>query len=181
MKIKLFIAAIVIAVSYWVFRVGGGIPFAEQWPQVESLREISSIIFGVFGAWIALIYPGKLEEIFKREKKEDRKNDVVAIERLLLPMRFTTVILFFLLLFGLFGPFLKQFPWAVANAFYFRGLSFLLLSVLSILQIVAIVMALFPAGLISQEIRQVEADLNRSEALRSKVQKATQTDMENPG
>lgn len=36
---------------------GRKVPFAEQWPMYEGLRTTAAIIFGVIGAWLAIIYP----------------------------------------------------------------------------------------------------------------------------
>lgn len=39
------------------FFVGRDIPFAEQKDFIDNIRDVSSIIFGVCGAWLALSYP----------------------------------------------------------------------------------------------------------------------------
>src|SRR5690625_7087270 len=55
----LFIA---LAVGLIIFSVifGGKVTFNEQMPIYDGLRNTSAIIFAVMGAWIALLYPGKL-------------------------------------------------------------------------------------------------------------------------
>lgn len=45
---------------------GGNIPFKEQLPIYDGLRNTSAIIFAVMGAWISLIYPNKLSSAFSK-------------------------------------------------------------------------------------------------------------------
>ena len=48
---------IVIFLAILFFFVGKRIPFSEQKDFIDNIRDVSSIIFGVCGAWLALSYP----------------------------------------------------------------------------------------------------------------------------
>ncbi|WP_316154691.1 hypothetical protein [Cupriavidus sp. BIC8F] len=56
-----------IAVCVGGYVYGRNIPFAQQWPLFEALRNTASIIFAVVGAWLAIIYPERLKLTFRED------------------------------------------------------------------------------------------------------------------
>ncbi|CAG9177591.1 hypothetical protein [Cupriavidus pampae] len=46
---------------------GQEIPLASQWPYFEALRTTSSIVFGVMGALLAIVYPEVVKQGFRAE------------------------------------------------------------------------------------------------------------------
>lgn len=61
---KLIIIAIMTAVyilsAFYIFTFGKRIDYATQKDLIDNIRDVTSIIFGVCGAWLALSYPKAL-------------------------------------------------------------------------------------------------------------------------
>jgi hypothetical protein len=115
--ISLFFLAIIIIIC-WKF--GSNIPFSVQWPLYEALRNTSAIIFGVTGAWLAILYPGKLS-IFLKGK------DHKFFDQLVQPLFYSILILATVLFIGLFAPIIKHVAFFAKNYKFFRSLSYAIL------------------------------------------------------
>ncbi|MCI5122880.1 MAG: hypothetical protein D3908_17170 [Candidatus Electrothrix sp. AUS4] len=67
-----------IFIAILCYSVGSDIKISEQLPLYESLRNTSAIIFGVMGAWIAILYPNSLLKIYgkldAKNSEEEEKN-----------------------------------------------------------------------------------------------------------
>lgn len=54
--------AFIVALVAWIgFHFGGGISLGDQWSYIEALRTTTSIVFGVMGALLAVIFPEVLK------------------------------------------------------------------------------------------------------------------------
>ena len=144
---------------------GTKIEFAQQWPLFEALRNTASIIFAVVGAWLAIIYPERLKISFGRPGNAERSSAGIGI--LLTPAIHSTIILVVLLLVGVIAPMLKQIPEVMEQVVVFRGISFALVTGLTLWQIVIVVMTVIPADMlksssdIENAAREVDEHYNR--------------------
>lgn len=130
------------------FYYGREIPFAQQWPLFEALRNTAAIIFAVVGAWLAIIYPERLKISFGKNASPDSSNGNMGL--LLTPAVHSTVILVFLLLIGITAPILKQISQLHDYLALFRGLSFFSLTILTLWQILIVLMTVIPADLVKR-------------------------------
>jgi hypothetical protein len=139
---------------------GQHIPFAQQWPLYEALRTTAAIIFAVVGAWLAIVYPERLKFSFDEpspkprsgQRKTSRKN----FQLLFVPAIHSTVILIVLLLSGIIAPLLKQIMWAPESLEIIRGLSYLLVTALTLWQIAIVAMAIAPVEMLMGKATQEE-------------------------
>ncbi|WP_175984452.1 hypothetical protein [Burkholderia vietnamiensis] len=53
------------------FYAGRTIGLSDQWPYFEALRTTSSIIFGVMGALLAIVYPEVVKQGFRATRRDD--------------------------------------------------------------------------------------------------------------
>lgn len=143
----LFSAALCVAGYY----AGRHIPFSAQWPLYEALRNTAAIIFAVVGAWLAIIYPDRLKLSFGRTTNTSGSGNIGL---LLTPAIHSTIILVVLLLIGVLAPILKQVPPLALYLEECRGLSFLLLTTLTLWQIVIVVMTIIPADMVKSSTDQ---------------------------
>lgn len=129
------------------FYFGRAIPFAQQWPLFEALRNTAAIIFAVVGAWLAIIYPERLKLSFgKSSGVAASSNGNVGL--LLTPAVHSTIILVCLLLIGVVAPILKQVPGVMNYVDGFRGTSFFLLTSLTLWQVAIVIVTILPADLV---------------------------------
>ncbi|MBR8317258.1 hypothetical protein KDW36_29265 [Burkholderia dolosa] len=149
--------AILFAITVCVagYYYGRNIPFERQWPLYEALRTTASIIFAVIGAWLAIIYPERLKVSFRGSNKNGGGNGNLGV--LLTPAVHSTIILGLLLLLGICAPLIKEIPWVRPHVVVARGISFVILSVLTMWQVVIVFMTLFPAQIVQDQISQESA------------------------
>jgi len=97
-------ALVAVAAGGWFGRV---IPFAEQWPMFEGLRTTAAIIFGVIGAWMAIIYPERLKLSF-RDAGQRTGPTATGLGQLFTPVVNSTAILGIILAIGVVAPIAKR-------------------------------------------------------------------------
>ncbi|ATH99554.1 hypothetical protein [Alcaligenes faecalis] len=142
--LALGLAGLGMLIAAWVY--GQAIPFAEQWPLYEALRNTAAIIFAVVGAWLAIIYPDRLRLSFRESERE--AESVSNLSLLLTPAIMSTGILVILLLVGVIAPMLRQVELLYSYLPVMRGASFVLLVFLTLWQVVIVVIAIIPADLL---------------------------------
>lgn len=167
LAIVIFFATLALCVAG--FYCGRNIPFASQWPLYEALRNTAAIIFAVVGAWLAIIYPDRLKLSFG-QTSDKVKNGNMAL--LLTPAIHSTVILVTLLLIGILVPMLKQVPALLEHLALCRGISFAVLTLLTVWQALIVVMAIFPADIVKsaadKETAEQEVINDRDKLVRKK-------------
>lgn len=150
------IIAVTLVIVGYLF--GRSIPFAQQWPLFEALRNTAAIIFAVVGAWLAIIYPERLKISFGRSTES--KGSSANMGLLLTPAVSSTFILMIVLMVGVLAPILKQVPYLVENVEVVRGGAFAFLMILTIWQVVIVFIAIMPVEFllnqVSKEIAQKE-------------------------
>jgi len=153
MKFRLLHWLVLIALaclSVLLYGFGRGIPYSEQWVLYEALRNTASIIFGVMGAWLAIVYPEALENVIKGKTKSGSE----VYSKLLEPLIYSTIILILVLVIGIISPIAKQINFFASHASVLRGISFSILSILTILQIWSLILTLLPADMTQREISE---------------------------
>jgi hypothetical protein len=153
------------------FYFGQKIPFAQQWPLFEALRNTAAIIFAVVGAWLAIIYPERLKISFGRSPSIGGSgNDNVGL--LLTPAVHSTIILVCLLMIGILAPLMKQIPGVLAHVEILRGVSFFILALLTQWQVAIVIVTIIPADLIKSNFDREQSERNMIAAQNSLVQRA---------
>lgn len=174
------IFALVVCAGGWVY--GRNIPFAQQWPLFEALRNTAAIIFAVVGAWLAIIYPERLKLTFRGESGEKAIGPNMGM--LLTPAVHSTILLVILLLIGIIAPLAKQLPVVIAHADVCRSMSFITLSALTLWQVVIVVITLFPAEAVQTQasVEAAEQEVVRQYGrLRQRVKGETKRDVDDKG
>lgn len=124
---------------------GRNVPFSEQWPMFEALRTTAAIIFGVIGAWLAIIYPERLKLSFKQ--KNSSTPSETGVGQLFSPVVNSTLILGAILVLGVVAPIAKKYPLPL-DVEWCRGISYGLLVALTLLQLWTVLLTLVPANTI---------------------------------
>jgi hypothetical protein len=140
------------ALAGWGGRV---IPFSEQWPFFEALRTTASIVFAIMGAWVALMYPKALESILKTRTaftsvEEER------VHALMLPVKLSTAVLVAVMVAGPFAAWAKRLPSLIPFIDWSRGVSFGLLVFLTLAELVAVVLTLWPIHAAGSDIDSIK-------------------------
>ncbi|TVL35309.1 hypothetical protein [Shewanella xiamenensis] len=144
--------------------LGRHIPFAEQIPIYDGLRNTSSIIFAVMGAWIALLYPSKLSKAFGKKAYDEKEDDIEQINRLFRPLIYSTFILMVVISVSFIVPLAKQINYFIQYKEFFRAISFAIIGSLTFIQFWSLILTLIPGDSIKddlEEVKQREEMLNR--------------------
>lgn len=157
-------------VGYVCFIFGARVPFKEQWALYESLRTTASIIFGVMGAWIAIIYPTVLTKIFDK-KYAHKKEELKKISRLLSPLLISTLIVVTILIIGIVTPIFKQIMFFQQHVEISRGLSFCMLGILTMTQIWTLLASLAPGENLLFELTKEEDKSQVVKRLKSNIKR----------
>lgn len=159
-----------------LFYFGQDVPYTEQLPLYEGLRTTSSIIFGVTGAWIAIIYPGNLLDLLEGNLSDEEQKKHEKVRTLISPLVYSSVILACVLMVGILTPILKRLPFLLPHLRLVRGLSFALLGLLTIGQLWTLLLTLVPADIAQRKI----TSLREGQKARNRLLSRTQNSDQNP-
>lgn len=166
-------AVAAVAAGGWFGRV---VPFAEQWPMFEALRTTAAIIFGVIGAWLAIIYPERLK-LSLRNSTQDAGPKETGLGQLFTPVVNSTLILGIILAVGVVAPIAKRYPIEI-NREWLRGASYSVLVALTLWQIWTVILTLVPANVIKSFSDREDQHRGTLDKLTSMTQKTKKTPSE---
>ncbi len=146
--------------------LGRNIAFNEQIPIYDGLRNTSAIIFAVMGAWIALLYPGKLSQAFGQKPYKEKAGDIDQINRLFRPMIYSTVILMVVIGVSFVVPLAKQIDYLHPYKEVFRSVSFGVIAFLTLLQFWSIMLTLVPGDTIKDDLDDIKSRAELLERMR---------------
>lgn len=153
---KILVLITLAGVAAICFHFGENITIEEQTPLLEGLRNTSAIIFGVMGAWIAILHPESLKKIFGQNSGGVSAEDRETINLLLSPIIISTFILSIVLVMPLITSIGKSIPYILEYKHELRGLSFAILGCLTILQLWTLVLTLIPGDILKRNMQRQE-------------------------
>lgn len=127
---------------YLAVCVGVDMTYARQTGYIEKITTIASIIFGVSGAWLAIMYPKAMQssQRYSKDFHSDQCEKVAKDDReLLLKFIHTMIVAILTLVVVIFIPFVKEFI-SSFSVFHdcrelFRSALFFIIYVLSSIQL----------------------------------------------
>lgn len=115
-KVAAFCVAIgLCGFAFWWGRI---VPFSEQWPAYDALRQTAAIILGVLGVWIAVLHPQAVSQVLSW------KEHSAQVKRLVFPMLVCTGVVGATLLVGIAAPAAKHCTMLTPHTSLLRGTSF---------------------------------------------------------
>lgn len=149
------IALTTVAVSSIGGYAGRNVPMVEQIDVYEHLGQVSAIIFGLMGAWIAIIHPGALANILSRPTETESERS--AINRLVFPMLTSTAVVTLALVVVSVLPIVKRVELTSASVTIGRGVSYGLISLMTISLMWGMVATMAPLDRIKSEADGIAA------------------------
>lgn len=169
--LRILMLLIVAAAMLCAFTYGQAIPFADQRPILDTLVTVSAIVFGVMGAWIALVYPKGLTGLFTKSRPDADQYE--RVKMLFAPMKYATIIIAYALILQVVVPILRQVPTAAGHYGLGRGLSLAVLVGLIGLQLWTLFVTLAP-------IDEAEENLEIGAAAQKSIDRRTARVQERP-
>ncbi len=158
--IKFAIAAAWTAMCYCY---GRDIPLAAQSGLFDALRNMSAIIFGIMGAWIAILHPDLLSHLTTPSKL--LKQELPDSRHLIAPMIYAAIALIYTLFMEVLRPVASQFAFLLGHIATVRGVSYAALGLLAALQIWALVLSFAPYAKVKMAQELLKADASKARAL----------------
>lgn len=118
------------------------VPFSSQVLLLNSLKQISSIVLAITGAWAAIVYPESLKKIIFKNKSYSE--DMRAIKNLIRPMQSSIIILGVITFLEIVAFILKLSNIPTECIPYLRNTSFIIIINLYVLQLWTLVVAMIP-------------------------------------
>lgn len=166
-RFLIFVSIVLSVAAGWYGRT---VVFSVQWQFFEALRTTASIVLAIMGAWVTILYPKALDQILSSPKGSATSANRHRISALLLPVKAGTVVLIVVLALGPVSLLVKQIPWVMANVALFRGLSFGLLVLLTLTDMVAVILTIWPVEAARSEVESVHGSKVFKDAILSNAQ-----------
>jgi len=138
----------IIAVCGWLGRT---IPYSDQYILLDGLRQTASIMFGIFGAWLALVYRRELSHLLVGKKESDVKNEIQEVDdsyddfvHVYKGVTFSSLIVAIVLGIGYVAPIVRKMVCCPKIIPVIRGISFSVIGFLTVAQIFVIWLSLSP-------------------------------------
>lgn len=136
---------------------GTAVPFVEQKPAFDGLLQIAGIVFGVLGAWLAIVYPGALGDVLKG-RRQLGEPETRSLQQLVGPMITATVVILAVLAANVFAPWAKHQPWIIAHTDWARRGAFGALGLFSTTLLWGVLECLVPLANAQNAIAQTRAE-----------------------
>lgn len=136
---------LILAAIAWIgYRFGALITFGDQWPYFEALRTTTSIVFGVMGALLAIVYPEVLKDGLRGSFGRDAQSG--SLHRIIEPLVHSALLLILLVALAPVYAWVKAlgFDAKSPEAAITQQVSFGLFCSLSYWQVRILLMVLFP-------------------------------------
>lgn len=157
----MILVSAVVLVAGWYF--GRRVILADQLRLLDSIRGVAAIIFGVVGAWIALIYPRALEEVLSRKVEASAHSDQIG--RLVAVVVISIGVLALSLLLEVGFALRAWVDFDVVFKDDARGIGFGIVVLLMLLEIWALVLLLTPIDFLRAEVRTLASRKNYIKSL----------------
>ncbi len=151
-KRHLLFITIVLAAAIAAGWTGRAVTFSHQWPFFEALRTTASIVLGIMGAWVSILYPKALDQIINGKESAISDEHQARIDTLLLPIKLSTFVLVAVLAIGPVSLLASQSALVVSHVNIVRGVSFGFLVLLSLAEMAAVVLTIWPADAARREV-----------------------------
>lgn len=135
--------ALIVAVSAAVGYFGRNIPMKEQMQIADALFNLAAVIFGIMGAWIALLYPEALSTLREPGKLKDAAA-VNAVTHIIRPLHHSTLLLFVVFVFKVLYPITSHIGAIVRYNGMIRSASMAVLFFLTCMMLASIITTIYP-------------------------------------
>jgi hypothetical protein len=166
MNIRKIASIFVLLIPIPIALFWGNIIIQEQIKIIDLLITVSSIVFGVMGIWISILYP---EAIKNKEFRTDYK-----VQSVFNPLVKATLMLVLCVVYKVSYPVLTQITFILRYKLIIRSASYLLILEISFQMLIAIVSVLVPANYFKNDIsdkKSIDEQRDRIFRGRSKVGK----------
>jgi amino acid permease len=139
--LKILFSVTAIAAIGWCYVLGQSLSFKEHVEAYAMVRNVSGVMFGVFGLWVGLLYPDLRKKIFRSDGQgaSDERQDASENERqansLLQPFFCSLAIFLLSFVAGVAVPLGRHIPLIQSHPMTAKGISYATIGILALVQI----------------------------------------------
>jgi hypothetical protein len=130
--------------GYLGYHYGGKITLGDQWPYFEALRTTTSIVFGVMGALLTIVFPEVLKQGLRGTGAPSGESN---LRRVLLPCANSAILLIILIVIAPVFAWIKA-VMPINGSEEIQQISFGLFCILTYWQIIILQMVLLPMDIL---------------------------------
>lgn len=151
-------AFLIVLVTVLMAFVAYKLPPERYLSWLASMRLTSSIIFGVIGAWLSIVYLGLLKKIFDGNLSSINDAELDHVTYQLWPLYISILALISTLVLEFVIPIAQEGIGQGSTANVLKGLTFVFIFLLAIAQLWSLVVAMIPFKVLQDNVAQVEHD-----------------------
>lgn len=145
---------VLLLVLWGSYYYGRNISMEQQLSLYDSLKNISAIIFGIIGAWIAVVYPEALQNLLDFSSHDRSVSQTFS--KLLIVMSVSSLVLISSLMLEFVIPIARQVAFFVSYQNIFRGISYSFLAISTLVQAWCIGATLLPGINAEKKVKRIE-------------------------
>lgn len=148
---------------------GRDIPVSVQVGVLSALFQAASIIFGILGAWLAIVYPQELQNLFKKDVNLGEVGGL--LERIFFPLRISASVVIFCILHTWLSPLFHLLPIFETYKTLVRQANFFFISFAVLATLWALIGVFHPMDSAELHLTSTKNALKRHSTRTSKVSK----------
>lgn len=141
---------VILVISIGAGIYGKEIPISTQAGILATLFQAASIIFGILGAWLAIVYPQELQNLFKKDVELGEVGDL--LKQIFIPLRISAGVVLFCILHSWLAPLMHLCTWFESHKILVRQVNFGITSAAVLATILALVGVFYPMNSAEAEI-----------------------------
>lgn len=144
---------------------GQNISYSEQSKLLDTLRDTSAVLMAVLGVWLAVVCPEILSNLFTDKKFIVDPKFLKRFQTITIPLFIYSIIICFEIFIPWIAIVLKQIDFFVLHFELMRQISFSIISILCLVQVLSILLVLAPLEIVSitgkRNIKKAESIENK--------------------
>jgi hypothetical protein len=144
---------------------GQNISYSEQSKLLDTLRDTSAVLMAVLGVWLAVVCPEILSNLFTDKKFIVDPKFLKRFQTITIPLFIYSIIICFEIFIPWIAIVLKQIDFFVLHFELMRQISFSIISLLCLVQVLSILLVLAPLEIVSitgkRNIKKAESIENK--------------------
>lgn len=156
---------IIITSLFVGYLFGQNISYSDQSKLLDTLRDTSAVLMAVLGVWLAVVCPEILSNLFTDKKFIVDPKFLQRFKTITIPLFIYSIIICFEIFIPWIAIILKQIDFFVLHFEVMRQISFSIISLLCLIQVLSILLVLAPLEIVSitgkRNIKKAESIENK--------------------
>lgn len=141
-RVRRVCVALIVALSVATFWPGRALAMPTQLQLLGVLLNVSGVVLAITGIWAGMVFPDALKALLSGDTSSTDPVRLSLARHLFASIKVSALVVAATLIAGPLVEIARQWPWAVTNCEWLRGVSFALLVAATLAELLAMLMAL---------------------------------------